>query len=292
VTHPDVEQVADLLGGLLPRAEARRVRDHLAGCAECARVARQVEDVTAALHAEAQVTPRVPDDVARRLDAALAAEVHERATAAEADEAEGGVTRDEVYAGSGVTSLAQRRVRRRRAMAGGLLAAAAVTVAAVGLGGMLGSGGSSQLESAAGGSTETAAQDAASQHPGAFSSSSRAPGTPTGPDVALEQDRSDEAFGAAELGNLRERSLIAAVAGRHVPGSTHLDHPDCVRSALGAGADAGSVASYAVRLPQPGRGRAGTPAAVVLRPLTAPTEGLLVACSPQPHVVLRRGLGP
>ena len=290
MTHPDVDQVAELLAGLLPAPEERRLREHLAGCADCARLAQQLEDVSGVLRAEGQATTPIPQDVAHRLDSALADELHRREAEAEPAQAQAdSVPEDDVHAASGVTSLTDRRTRRRRALAGGLLAAAAVTVAAVGLGEMMGSGGSAQFGSA--GSADVASREQQSSGPQVAAGS--APGIEGAPKGRHDLSQEGLEAGPNLFRALSDRNLIAVVARGHDPGSSRLDRAACVRTALGGGADLGSVASYAVRMaPDVGRGRGGVPGAVVLRPTSAPTEGLLVACSPQPHVVLRRGLSP
>lgn len=289
MNHPDVDQVAELLAGLLPAPEERRLREHLAGCADCARLAQQLEDVSGVLRAEGQVTTPIPEDVAHRLDSVLADELHRREAESEPAHARADSAPDDDVPAAGVTSLAQRRTRRRRALAGGLLAAAAVTVAAVGLVEMMGSGGSAQLGSA--GSADVASREPQSSGPQVAAGS--APGIEGAPKGRHDLSQDGLEAGPNLFRALSDRNLIAVVARGHDPGSSRLDRAACVRTALGGGADLGSVASYAVRMaPDVGRGRGGVPGAVVLRPTSAPTEGLLVACSPRPHVVLRRGLSP
>ncbi|MGH3315971.1 MAG: hypothetical protein ACRDO0_07490, partial [Nocardioidaceae bacterium] len=84
--------------------------------------------------------------------------------------------------------------------------------------------------------------------------------------------------------------LIAGVVDAHDPQRPGHERRDCVASALGSDA-ARTGASYAVSLPG-GAGAGGpTPGVVWLRPNDAPTEAVLVACSPQPRVLDRRELG-
>lgn len=71
--HLSVETLADLHEGLLDARASLAARGHLVGCPRCSRLARDVGDVPDLLAAHADVGP-VPDDVAERLDAALAAE--------------------------------------------------------------------------------------------------------------------------------------------------------------------------------------------------------------------------
>ena len=72
-SHPEVGEIADLSESLLPPARAAEVRRHLDGCAVCADVLASLEEI----HGLLGTLPgpqRMPDDVAGRIDAALAAE--------------------------------------------------------------------------------------------------------------------------------------------------------------------------------------------------------------------------
>ncbi|CAL9513729.1 hypothetical protein SUDANB9_03675 [Streptomyces sp. enrichment culture] len=71
--HPDVAEIADLAEGLLPTARTTEVRRHLDGCALCADVYASLEEVRGLLATVPAPAP-MPDDVAARIDAALAAE--------------------------------------------------------------------------------------------------------------------------------------------------------------------------------------------------------------------------
>ncbi|MFH9658186.1 anti-sigma factor family protein [Streptomyces sp. NPDC017248] len=71
--HPDVAEISDLTEGLLPPDRDRRVRSHLATCAACADVCASLEEIRDLLGCVPE-PERMPDDVAARLDAALAAE--------------------------------------------------------------------------------------------------------------------------------------------------------------------------------------------------------------------------
>ncbi|WP_193777568.1 hypothetical protein [Streptomyces sp. E5N298] len=71
--HPDVAEIADLAEGILPTARTADVRQHLENCALCADVYAslgEIQDLLGTLPAP----PPMPDDVAARIDAALAAE--------------------------------------------------------------------------------------------------------------------------------------------------------------------------------------------------------------------------
>lgn len=86
--HPDVTEISDLTEGLLPPDRTGAVRRHLGECELCADVHASLEEIRNLLGA----TPgpfRMPDDVAGRIDAALAAEalLDARASQTPAEEA-------------------------------------------------------------------------------------------------------------------------------------------------------------------------------------------------------------
>ncbi|WP_217163589.1 hypothetical protein [Streptomyces sp. AC512_CC834] len=71
--HPDVAEISDLAEGLLPTARTTDVRRHLEGCGLCADVYASLEEIQGLLGTLPAPT-RMPEDVAARIDAALAAE--------------------------------------------------------------------------------------------------------------------------------------------------------------------------------------------------------------------------
>ncbi|MFJ4785998.1 anti-sigma factor family protein [Streptomyces sp. NPDC088794] len=71
--HPDVAEISDLTEGLLPPSRTADVRRHLDGCELCADVYASLEEIRGLL-GTVPVAQRMPDDVAERIDAALAAE--------------------------------------------------------------------------------------------------------------------------------------------------------------------------------------------------------------------------
>ncbi|HLK95119.1 MAG TPA: hypothetical protein VK365_05205, partial [Nocardioidaceae bacterium] len=75
--HVPAEQVADLLEGLLPDAEAATVAARLEECAECIHLRTQLAGLPAALSAEP--VPPMPAGVAVRLDAVLSEAAAQRA---------------------------------------------------------------------------------------------------------------------------------------------------------------------------------------------------------------------
>jgi len=83
--HPDVAEISDLTEGLLPPARTADVRRHLDECELCADVHASLEEIRGLL-GTLPGPLRMPDDVAGRIDAALAAEALLNATApADAD---------------------------------------------------------------------------------------------------------------------------------------------------------------------------------------------------------------
>jgi anti-sigma factor RsiW len=78
--HPDVAEISDLTEGLLPPERSADLRRHLKGCPLCADVHASLEEIRGLL-GTVPGPPRMPDDVARRIDAALAAEAVLNATA-------------------------------------------------------------------------------------------------------------------------------------------------------------------------------------------------------------------
>ncbi|MFD7131020.1 hypothetical protein [Streptomyces sp. NPDC059894] len=81
--HPDVEEISDLTEGLLPPSRCADVRRHLDACVLCADVHASLEEIRGLL-GTLPGAPRMPDDVAHRIDAALAAEALLDATAPDA----------------------------------------------------------------------------------------------------------------------------------------------------------------------------------------------------------------
>ncbi|MFB6981925.1 anti-sigma factor family protein [Streptomyces scopuliridis] len=78
--HPDVSEISDLAEGLLSPSRTADVRRHLDGCALCADVHDSLEEIRGLL-GTLPGPPRMPADVAGRIDAALAAEALLNATA-------------------------------------------------------------------------------------------------------------------------------------------------------------------------------------------------------------------
>ncbi|MFD7799862.1 anti-sigma factor family protein, partial [Streptomyces anulatus] len=86
--HPEVSEISDLTEGLLSPSRAAEVQQHIAGCDLCSEVRDSLEEIRDLLGTMPTPEP-MPEDIAARIDAALAAEV--RPTAPVADEPGGGV---------------------------------------------------------------------------------------------------------------------------------------------------------------------------------------------------------
>ncbi|WP_420034536.1 hypothetical protein ACN2WE_20300 [Streptomyces sp. cg28] len=71
--HPEVTEISDLAEGLLPPSRSSDIRRHLDGCVLCADVYSSLEEIRGLLGTLPDA-PRMPEDVATRIDAALAAE--------------------------------------------------------------------------------------------------------------------------------------------------------------------------------------------------------------------------
>ncbi|MFD5426527.1 anti-sigma factor family protein [Streptomyces sp. NPDC127084] len=71
--HPDVSEIADLTDGLLPPSRQAEIRGHLDGCPLCSEVRESLEEIRGLL-GTLPGPQRMPDDIAGRIDAALAAE--------------------------------------------------------------------------------------------------------------------------------------------------------------------------------------------------------------------------
>ncbi|MCF2126887.1 hypothetical protein L1I79_10605 [Strepomyces sp. STD 3.1] len=81
--HPDVAEISELAEGLLPTARTTDIRRHLEGCDLCADVYASLEEIQGLLGTLPE-PERMPDDVAQRIDAALAAEALSGPTTGEA----------------------------------------------------------------------------------------------------------------------------------------------------------------------------------------------------------------
>ncbi|MFD3531444.1 zf-HC2 domain-containing protein [Streptomyces sp. NPDC058664] len=82
--HPDVSEISDLTEGLLSPSRAAAVRRHLDDCPLCADVRTSLEEIRGLL-GTLPGPPRMPAEIAGRIDAALAAEALLNATGPESD---------------------------------------------------------------------------------------------------------------------------------------------------------------------------------------------------------------
>ncbi|MFJ4850636.1 MULTISPECIES: anti-sigma factor family protein [unclassified Streptomyces] len=72
--HPEVAEISDFTEGILPPQRSASIRGHLDGCPLCADVRDSLEEIRGLL-GTLPGPPRMPADIAGRIDAALAAEV-------------------------------------------------------------------------------------------------------------------------------------------------------------------------------------------------------------------------
>ncbi|WP_030344377.1 membrane protein [Streptomyces sp. NRRL S-1022] len=226
--HPDVAEISDLTEGLLPPDRGTDVRRHLDACEACADVYVSLEEIRGLL-GSVPAAERMPDDVAARIDAALAAEAlpavgdedtadHvSRETSTSADRPAG---RPRATTGPG---RKDKRGRRR----GRLVLGAVLTAAVLGAGSLV-------LASLGDSGDHTTAH-----------------GTPTGPAETFSGDSVQhqvKTLLTTEKGLQRgsERPRLNSDGGSGTPGSTEgpntliqtaVPVPDCVRQALRQSAD-------------------------------------------------------
>ncbi|MFF0435048.1 hypothetical protein ACFYU9_22780 [Streptomyces sp. NPDC004327] len=82
--HPDVSEISDLTEGLLSPTRGAAVRQHVDACSLCADVRTSLEEIRGLL-GTLPGPPRMPAEIAGRIDAALAAEALLNATAPDSD---------------------------------------------------------------------------------------------------------------------------------------------------------------------------------------------------------------
>jgi hypothetical protein len=122
MTHLDPDVLAGFRAGLIAGRRGTRVAAHLAGCDRCAALSDQLAEVSALLAAVS--APAMPDSVAQRLDAVLAAEAARRD---DSERAGHGSSRDRVTATRPARNRGWRLVTLRV-----LAPAAAIVVLAAG----------------------------------------------------------------------------------------------------------------------------------------------------------------
>ena len=249
--HPEVTEISDLSEGLLPPARTTDVRRHLDECVLCSDVYASLEEIRDLL-GTSPGPPRMPDDVAGRIDAALAAEAllnargpesgttEELTAAPRTTGSENGahVSREtspavdrpagHPRASTGPGRTGQKRRNRRRTAIGAVFA-----IAALGFGAVL---------------VQSIGED----------DSPPASASDTFSGVKLEK-RVEDLLDKTESGSPRERDSFGTAASPTEGTKTFLtaDVPDCI--AKGIGDTTGAIAS------EPGTYR-GTDAYLVLLP--------------------------
>ncbi|MFF9814568.1 anti-sigma factor family protein [Streptomyces sp. NPDC014006] len=176
--HPDVAEISDLAEGLLPPARSTDVRRHLESCELCADVYASLEEIRGLL-GTLPGPPRMPADVAGRIDAALAAEAllsattpeerSEEAATSSVSEHDAPVSRETAtvsdrpagHARTATTGPGRKQRPRRSRRTVGLISAACAA-AAVGLGALL-------VSTLTGGTSGTTAQQHQSSAADTFS---------------------------------------------------------------------------------------------------------------------------
>ncbi|MBQ0827748.1 anti-sigma factor family protein [Streptomyces tagetis] len=136
--HPDVTEISDLTEGLLAPARTTLLRRHLETCAPCADVHASLLEIRDLLGTLPEPVP-MPEDVAGRIDAALAAEAKTREPAHDpasvSRETRGAAARPAGRARPSTTGPGRkdrgRAGRRRIALLGAVTAAAALGLGSV-----------------------------------------------------------------------------------------------------------------------------------------------------------------
>ncbi|MFD3454037.1 hypothetical protein ACFWVC_17905 [Streptomyces sp. NPDC058691] len=90
--HPEVAEISDFTEGILPPQRSASIRGHLDGCPLCADVRTSLEEIRGLL-GTLPGPPRMPADIAGRIDAALAAEALLDSTAPDVSRETSSVTR-------------------------------------------------------------------------------------------------------------------------------------------------------------------------------------------------------
>jgi hypothetical protein len=147
--HPDVAELSDLAEGLLPTGRTIEIRRHLESCEPCADVHASLEEIQELL-GTLPVPTRMPEDVAARIDAALAAEAGPGAVTPEQAPTKASADNDGAHVSRETSASADRPVgharpsstgpgrkdrrrggRRRIAVLGAVAAAAAIGLGSV-----------------------------------------------------------------------------------------------------------------------------------------------------------------
>ena len=134
--HLDADTLAGYREGLPGRRRSSRIRAHLAGCSQCSAMDRDLAEVTTLL--AAAPAPRMPDELARRLQGVLAAESAARASQAATPASQAATPALQAPGASpdGARHPRTRTPRQRRVLALRVASATAV-VAALAAGGFI-----------------------------------------------------------------------------------------------------------------------------------------------------------
>lgn len=130
--HPEVTEISELVEGLLPPTRTTDVQQHLDGCALCTDVLASLEEIRSTLGA-VSAPPRMPEEIASRIDAALASE-GDRETGPVSRETSSAVDRPAGHAHGATGPGRKPRGSRRRTTA---VLGAVLTVTAIGVGALL-----------------------------------------------------------------------------------------------------------------------------------------------------------
>ncbi|GHI06432.1 hypothetical protein AQI88_18985 [Streptomyces cellostaticus] len=244
--HPDVAEISDLTEGLLPPDRTAEVRRHLAGCELCTDVHASLEEIRGLL-GTVPGPPRMPADVAGRIDAAIAAEALLSATEPKATDtsvlvsgpeepdsqvAGGRVSREtspsadrpvgRPHGATGPGRKGRDRGRRRRTVVLG----AVLTAAVLGAGSLV-------LQSLGSGGPDTTAQGRPTPSVGAFSGDS----VQNQVKDLLSTKKGTEQPHRPRSGVDSEQNTPGSTASANTLIQTQPSVPDCVRKAIARSGD-------------------------------------------------------
>ncbi|MFF0213420.1 anti-sigma factor family protein [Streptomyces vinaceus] len=310
IRHPDVSEISDLTEGLLSPVRTAEVRRHLGDCSLCADVHASLEEIRGLL-GTLPGPPRMPADIAGRIDAALAAEALLDSTAPRTKTAPpsdvslgappavaGGETSPAAPSGpdtrrpaghpAGATGPGRRRARRRIAVLAGLAGAAACALGIFLAGNLIGTGSpdTAARRSATSSTAEAPTGDtytAQGLQDNVRRLLASGPGAKTGP----PEEQQNNTYG---MENTTPSPKLAPGDGNRTAAASV---PDCVQSATGRpdtpiGVERGSYQGtevYLLVLPHPGDSARVDAylvgAACTDTPSTTPTKPLLTRTYPR-----------
>ncbi|MFJ3909821.1 anti-sigma factor family protein [Streptomyces vinaceus] len=301
IRHPDVSEISDLTEGLLSPVRTAEVRRHLGDCSLCADVHASLEEIRGLL-GTLPGPPRMPADIAGRIDAALAAEALLDSTAPRMAAAPpSDVSRETSPATpsapdtrrpaghpAGATGPGRRRARRRIAVLAGLAGAAACALGVFLAGNLIGTGSpdTAARRSATNSTAEALAGDTYTAQ-GLQDSVRQLLASGPGAKTAPPGEQQNNTYG---MENTTPSPKLAPGDGNRTTASSV---PDCVQNAIGRpdtpiGVERGSYQGtevYLLVLPHPGDS-ARVDAYLVAAsctdtPSTTPTKPLLTRTYPR-----------